>query len=232
MSDVVDDAEGAISGKLPLGDIDAHDLLDDLPMAPEHQRLAAIAFESDRRSVAHRPNALSPAECDAIIYWASDKVGGKKRDSIDNIRAYEADMPLAALRAIVDVDALIAPTRQLDVYTDAGSACDADFPLAVTAFVRKYDARTERVDLPFHIDNCDASLTVQLSDDFAYSGGEVLLLHNGTLDVAPTSRGTVTYHSATVAHGIRRLTTGARWSLILFGHCSQAKVEERQITLH
>ena len=93
-------------------------------------------------------------------------------------------------------------------------------PGDATAFVRKYSPST-RPRLAFHVDGCDASISVNLAVD-DYVGADLLLLADRSVLAAPRAVGDAATHDADVAHAVSDITSGVRWSLVVFCHKSKS----------
>ena len=82
-------------------------------------------------------------------------------------------------------------------------------------FVRRYTPDTRPWN-PFHVDSARVTLNVALSDEASCDGGELLALHEDGLHFLVRGEGDATVHSSTLLHAVRRLASGARYSLIIF----------------
>ena len=69
---------------------------------------------------------------------------------------------------------------------------------------------------PIHVDSARVTLNVALSDEASCDGGELLALHEDGLHFLVRGEGDATVHSSTLLHAVRRLASGARYSLIIF----------------
>ena len=86
---------------------------------------------------------------------------------------------------------------------------------AVEIFVRRYAAGT-RPWFPFHQDRAELTINVALSDDAEHGGGRLLCVYDGRVHRLMRHEGTATVHRSTLLHGVSRMTSGVRYSLILF----------------
>ena len=68
------------------------------------------------------------------------------------------------------------------------------------------------------VSGCDASISVNLSAEDGYAGGDLLLLADGAVVAAPRGLGGAAAHDADVAHAVGDVTSGERWSLVVFTH--------------
>ena len=86
---------------------------------------------------------------------------------------------------------------------------------AVEIFVRRYSPTT-RPWFPFHQDRATMTVNVALSDDAAHEGGRLLCVYAGKVHRLERSEGSATIHRSTLLHAVSRMTSGVRYSLILF----------------
>ena len=70
----------------------------------------------------------------------------------------------------------------------------------------------------FHTDSAAVTVNVALADDDSHGGGTLLAVFDGGLRAVARSEGEATVHPSTVLHAVSRLTTGVRYSLIMFFH--------------
>ena len=83
------------------------------------------------------------------------------------------------------------------------------------AFIRRYSADTRPFN-PFHQDSSRITVNVALSDDAAHVGGRLLGVYGGKVHTLERTEGTATVHSSELLHAVTSMTSGARYSLILF----------------
>ena len=83
------------------------------------------------------------------------------------------------------------------------------------AFIRRYSADTRPFN-PFHQDSSRITVNVALSDDAAHVGGRLLGVYGGKVHTIERTEGTATVHSSELLHAVTSMTSGARYSLILF----------------
>lgn len=129
---------------------------------------------------------LDADQCSRLIEFAQPRLT-RHLDTVDGAPSYEVDVPLEYLPDLRNC----------------------------TAFVRRYSPET-RPRLPFHVDKCQVSVSVNLSPADDYEGGDLLLFAHNALQRATREQGRATVHDANVAHAISDLTSGTRWSLVLF----------------
>ena len=82
-------------------------------------------------------------------------------------------------------------------------------------FVRRYTP-VSRPWFPFHQDRAALTINVCLSDDCEHGGGRLLCIYGGEVHRLERLQGAATVHSASLLHAVSRMTSGRRYSLILF----------------
>lgn len=90
----------------------------------------------------------------------------------------------------------------------------------VGCFVRRY-AADERPFMRFHIDGNAFTANVALSSSEDHVGGELVALYDSRCRAVPRRKGAATVHSGALCHAVSPLTSGVRYSLILFFHAAQ-----------
>ena len=201
------------------GRVDAYDLVRALPLRQTDLDRASGALEAGDRVVMSEA-LLTESECAKLRHWAAPRMlsavtgaASTELDSVDGAPAHQADLPRETLEELLGAEAyrrLIAPATKL-MGRPPGDA---------TAFVRKYSPST-RPRLAFHVDGCDASISVNLAVD-DYVGADLLLLADRSVLAAPRAVGDAATHDADVAHAVSDITSGVRWSLVVFCHKSKS----------
>ena len=88
-------------------------------------------------------------------------------------------------------------------------------PSSLTRFARSIPASTEPL-TSFHFDSAAVTVNVAICDDEALAGGGRLLgLVDGSVKALLRAEGEATVHSSSLLHGVSRIHTGVRFSLIL-----------------
>ena len=82
-------------------------------------------------------------------------------------------------------------------------------------FVRRYTADT-RPWFPFHRDRSELTINVALADDELHGGGRLICLLDGAVKRVERTEGCATVHPSSFMHAVSRMTTGTRYSLIIF----------------
>jgi hypothetical protein len=101
---------------------------------------------------------------------------------------------------------------------------DSFAPESAEIFVRRY-AADSRPWNPFHTDSAALTLNLALIDDAAFHGGELLACHDGAVRVVTRREGDATVHASSLLHGVRLITSGVRYSLIIFFGRNRADAE-------
>lgn len=68
----------------------------------------------------------------------------------------------------------------------------------------------------FHFDSAHTTVNVALSDDSSFTGGQLLGLCDGRVSIVPRNMGDATVHTSSLLHGVSRMWSGERYSLIMF----------------
>ena len=195
-------------------DVDARHLLKSLPLRPDDLARAEKALLR-QGATAFVDGVLSEAEAASLRTWGAKHMlsavtgaASTEIDSVDGAPAHQVDVP--SLGELLGRDAR-------DRLLGAAAAILGARPGDATAFVRKYSP-SSRPRLGFHCDGCDASISVNLSAEDGYAGGDLLLLADGAVVAAPRGLGGAAAHDADVAHAVGDVTSGERWSLVVFTH--------------
>ena len=191
------------------------------------------------RRVLHRRGAISAAGC-AALRLAVDAQRDVTRDSVDNMAQHQLNIDADRLTALIGrpevqalwriADELLATQRadanvrakatgqKLSAATlEATDAADGGFN--VDGFVRRYTRET-RPWIGFHHDVSTCTINVALSDDAHHVGGRLhAIIGDGELARHRTivrEEGEATAHGEDVMHAVSAMSSGTRYSLILF----------------
>ena len=134
----------------------------------------------------------------------------------------------ASLRAVMGVqedvpmpEAIRTMSVQMGLPVLDPNGAPITLPLQVAAlkeaFVRRYTLDTRPWN-PFHTDRYEITCNVELSAGGAesYSGGVLLGLYDGEVRRITREEGEATLHSSKLLHAVTKMTSGTRYSLILF----------------
>jgi len=200
-----------------------------------------------RTAILQRPGILPASAC-ARLRAAVDAERQQKCDTVDgspdeqlNLSAAQLDELIADPSASAALWGLPAEFLLSDSQDDGGNygsraACFADScaklrllpdsfaPESAEIFVRRY-AADSRPWNPFHTDSAALTLNLALIDDAAFHGGELLACHDGAVRVVARREGDATVHASSLLHGVRLITSGVRYSLIIFFGRNRADAE-------
>ena len=192
-------------------------------LPPEPPRTAVTSAEMLRQ-----PHCLSAAACatlraavDAAVSAAEPSESGvSTREALaDHLmaRAFKNQLALsrAELEALIGADAVRGLWKlAASVPLPPGAAgCGDDAPVEIS--VRRYTP-CARPWIPFHNDRACVSLNVALADDCEHDGGLLLCVYDGAVHRVGRAEGEATAHPSTLLHGVSAITSGVRYSLILF----------------
>lgn len=188
------------------GSVRPNMLLSELQMSPETVRLDA--------PVLRKPYALSPEAC-ATLRNAVDRDRQTKADTVDGAPDEQLNLSRERLEELVGAAAVAALWR-LPAELLGGRASSVDTREdSLQIFVRRYAPNT-RPWTPFHVDSARVTINVALSDEGACAGGELLAVHGDGVRAVVRGEGEATVHSSELLHGVSRLASGGRHTLIIF----------------
>ena len=81
--------------------------------------------------------------------------------------------------------------------------------------MRRYTADT-RPWFPFHKDRSEVTVNLALSSDAAHGGGRLIALYDHAVRRVERREGDATIHPSSLMHAVSRMTSGTRYSLIIF----------------
>jgi hypothetical protein len=182
---------------------------------------------------------LCPEACAALrraVDASEDSSFSTREDSVDGLPEQQLDLSLEAAVSLIGqagIDALRTLPRCFEessrdgaVWQERGrrAACgsegngrgafDQDFVIS-RMFVRRYTP-TERPWFRFHTDTAALTANVALASDALHRGGRLLALVGGEMLEIERDEGEVTCHPSTLMHGVTRMRSGTRYSLICF----------------
>ena len=163
------------------------------------------------------PALLDATQCAAL----SAAVDGQREsmpDTVDGAVDLQLNLSQSELEALIGaerVEAIFAAGRALDV--QRGGSGERELPL-VEAFVRRYTPDT-RPFHPLHQDRAAITVNVALAADDAHGGGRLVSVFSTGARRFERAEGDATVHLSRIVHGVTRMTSGQRYSLIVFlGH--------------
>ena len=87
----------------------------------------------------------------------------------------------------------------------------------IDIFLRMYSPQT-RPYIAFHSDTCSYTVNIALNDDDSFDGGRLLTVNGSALKAPSRPVGSAIVHAGNLVHGVTRIKSGTRYSLILFFH--------------
>ncbi|KAJ1453477.1 hypothetical protein M885DRAFT_524421 [Pelagophyceae sp. CCMP2097] len=184
----------------------AGESVDDLRRA-----LGLPARDDAGAAVAHLARLLPREACEALRS-AVDAAEDSEADSVDGLPDHQVDVGLDEIEALVGRDHARSLLRAVATFAPRLEAPKSG---DVRCFVRRYSATTRPWN-PFHTDTATVTLNVSLCDDESFCGGHLLVCDGAEIRRVRRGEGDATVHSAALLHGVSRVTSGARYSLIVF----------------
>jgi hypothetical protein len=164
------------------------------------------------------PGALDARAC-AALRRAVDIDGSVTIDSVDALPNRDVPLPMPILGELIgreQAHGLMELARRYVVDGLAGEHCES--VVLAGSFARRYcaDGGKEQPLTSFHFDSAATTVNVALTDDTAISGGRLLGVFGGGVQVIARAEGEATVHASSLFHGVSRMEAGVRYSLILF----------------
>jgi len=187
---------------------------------------AALRAAHKEYNVIRRLPILTPASC-ATLREVVDRERRIAADSVDECPEHQRNLSAEELERLIgpeehgklmslvcayDDENRLAGTSSLAV--DEESIAKGVATLR-EAFVRRYSADTRPFN-PFHQDAYRVTVNVALSADAAHTGGRLLGVCAGKVQVLERDEGECSVHCSELLHAVSRMTSGVRYSLILF----------------
>ena len=195
----------------PTYSVDAAALAAALPFLPLDMPMGSAA------DVVSMTGLIDTKGC-AALRGAVDARRDEVFDSVDGSADHQLNLSESELEELIgseQLDAIRQAARDLDLRCGGSGA--RELPL-IEAFVRRYTPAT-RPWHPFHQDRAYATVNVALSDDCAHVGGRLVGLFADGAEAFERSAGGATVHLSRIVHGVTRMESGVRYSLICFlGH--------------
>ena len=175
-----------------------------------------------------------PQDC-ALLRRAVDTHGKVTIDSVDALPNVDVPLPMQQLKLILGDDTTLRLHELAQCYLDTTTdmpgqsiicyspSSDTPTPprraMLAGSFARRYVADTSGTEQPltsFHFDSAAVTVNVALSDDADVTGGKLLGVFGGRVQHIERSEGEASVHSSSLLHGVSRMHSGVRYSLILF----------------
>ena len=202
--------------------VDPTDLFHELALPEEVEEEARHGLASSA-SVLRRRAVLSHDAC-STLRSAVDSEWQEKVDTVDGAPDHQLNLSREQLEKLIGADAitsLMSAGKDFATSASAGGAAGGSgtSPLhldnATKIFVRRYE-RSQRPWNPFHTDTSALTINVALNDDSSFVGGKLLCAFDRRIQRVDRVAGEATVHASTLLHGVSRLQSGVRYSLIIF----------------
>ena len=213
------------------------DVLDDLgmpkvaPCPPSYSGLRSLSLlnmlpkpTGRATDILRVDEALRPEAC-AELRRAVNQASFSAADSVDGCTDYQLNLTRPELEALVGADAVdrlwsmahgaLQRFRSETMSHKDQVASTSQLLEAHEIFVRRYTPST-RPWFPFHKDRSELTINVALADDAAHGGGRLICLLDGAVQLEERVEGAATVHPSSLMHAVSRMTSGARFSLIIF----------------
>ena len=204
-------------------------------------RMKAMSGLGSKRAILMKPDILSAGAC-AKLRLVMDSHRQTKIDSVDGAPDFQRNLTKGELKGIIGPDALErlwqlplafvahgSTGTQEAALADGGASATpqvTDSRVALMAqqpsedwevgiFVRRYTAGT-RPWTAFHCDIAALTVNVALNDGDQFSGGNLLALHESRIRSIERREGEACVHPSNLMHGVTKMVSGVRYSLIVF----------------
>ena len=202
--------------------IDARNLVGALPLNAQHKAATRVTLNTQSLHDVYfiEKSVLTTNQVHLLRTWAEDKINGKSVDTVDGCPEWQVAMDRNTLNTILGTE---TTNRVYDLpqrYLAASASLESyNYPnpetVDVGCFIRKYEI-SGRPFIGFHVDDCDATVNVCLSTPQECNGGKLLLIGQGKVISPPRTLGDALIHPWHTCHAVTAVTSGVRWSLILF----------------
>lgn len=143
------------------------------------------------------------------------KKSGKAEQAIEKLRQARS-LEAEAKQAEAELDSATQSKNDDGASSIKSHGSKDDFSLRLQeCFVRRYSLST-RPWIPFHPDRYELTINVALSADSNHKGGRLLGVFGGAVQPIERAEGEATVHNSSLLHGVTRMTSGTRYSLICF----------------
>ncbi len=188
-------------------------------------RMNETTTVADDSKVLESIPVLNISQCLAMRRFAEDRMTSVVPDTVDDLPEYQVNLSLPLLEELLGHDT----AQQLwNLPERLGSAamqfekCQ-NYDRQVEVFLRMYSPDM-RPYISFHTDNCSITANVALNDDSEFVGGRLLAITDNELRIIPREIGAAFVHCSQLVHGVSRIESGVRYTLILFYHMTAAAI--------
>jgi uncharacterized protein (TIGR02466 family) len=186
----------------------------DLAAIRSHGNVGADPAEADGRLI-ENVAALDPDQCEALCRFAEAHMTSIVPDTVDDQPEYQVNLSvedLAELLGREKVDELLKLPEALGA---PGDLATSDLYERVDIFLRMYSPQS-RPYIAFHSDVCSYTVNIALNEDTSFAGGKLLALNGAALTAPSRAVGTALLHAGNLVHGVSKIESGTRYSLIMF----------------
>ena len=198
----------------------ARDLLESLSLPQETKEAALSCLEDDSVQI-QQACVLLPESC-AVLRGHCDKHLSSGPDSVDGAPTFQVQLNLLQVEKLLGLKAsqeLRTCSENLLRALEPANGT-AKFPLLGDIFLRRYTSTT-RPFIPFHCDHAAFTVNIALGGRENGSGGEeggghLVALHRNSIVTLLRNEGEATAHTSALLHGVSRITSGERHTMIMF----------------
>jgi hypothetical protein len=152
--------------------------------------------------------------------WAEQKMNGGNLDSVDGCPEWQVPVDRDTLNTILGEETTNKVFDLPQKYLASSASMESyKFPNPQTSdvgcFIRKYEI-SGRPLIGFHVDDCDATVNICLSNPQECEGGKLLFIGQGKVLSPTRTIGDALVHPWHTCHAVTAVTRGERWSFILF----------------
>jgi hypothetical protein len=216
---------------IPCDSVDAFDLVKSLRANNDDKIAALDALRCPvEASVVTISSVLTAQACAKLRQFADEHSANSSTvDAMDGELEWRVELDKNGLESLIGVDA-VQTIWNLPALLDARRRASADSSSTIGlasggqpaiwlggAVLRRYSSAVgARTSLGFHVDSSDCTANVCLSPPTAHTGGALFLAAGKRIVEASRREGDAIVHSGDVAHGVGRVTSGVRHSLLVF----------------
>ena len=174
----------------------------------KHHRLSIAECFFSNNTTFETEVLLSDESCKSLIEYTSRHINDNILDTVDGLPEWQINYVQKDIEKLCTV-AEIRNIIQI-AYDKYPNISNVEF------FVRKYGVGA-REKLPWHSDMTIVSSTIHLSNYFEYDDGDFVFIEGKEIKrSSELKKGCGIFHNGNVIHRVESITTGTRWSLIVF----------------